>query len=220
MGRLRLVSQVVPGSHLWGDSSFHRLSPAPAPICEATHDSHQVVPGSHLWGDSGAPVDFGYFDQNALSPANPQGLVPGAKHELYFKPVTMPPGSLMLMAAGTFHRGGANNTTNDRLVVAPQYCACWARVQENTLLGTSFAKTLLCLDSRVRDLMGYNITFPFMGHVDGRHPEKRLEKLAKTEELSKAEKRGRAEELGGKLTKAEERGNIGGGGKRSTKARL
>jgi len=33
------------------------------------------------------------------------------------------------------------------------------------------------LSPRVRELMGYSIHPPFMGHVGGRHPEKRLAEI-------------------------------------------
>ena len=86
----------------------------------------------------------------------------------------MKAGSLMLAKGTLVHRGGANNTTNPRLVVTPQYCFGWVRQIENMIASVS-KESALKLSKEVRRLMGYSIHPPFIGYVDGVHPNKLLE---------------------------------------------
>jgi len=64
-------------------------------------------------------------------------------------------------------------TDRFRLGISIQYVVAWARQQESYLLAVppEMAKDL---SPRLRQLLGYSIHPPFMGHVDGRHPEKML----------------------------------------------
>jgi ectoine hydroxylase-related dioxygenase (phytanoyl-CoA dioxygenase family) len=59
------------------------------------------------------------------------------------------------------------------LGVSIQYCAAWARQQENFMMaiGTDGARELA---PRLQELIGYSIHPPFMGMIDGRHPNKLL----------------------------------------------
>jgi ectoine hydroxylase-related dioxygenase (phytanoyl-CoA dioxygenase family) len=86
----------------------------------------------------------------------------------------MPAGSLMLYVGSLWHGGGANHTDTPRLGVAIEYAASWLRPQETQLLAVppDLARTL---PQRLRELLGYNIYPPFVGYVDGRHPERLLE---------------------------------------------
>ena len=70
-----------------------------------------------------------------------------------------------------WHAGEANTTDRFRLGVSIQYVVAWARQQESYLLAVppEMAKDV---SPRLRQLLGYSIHPPFMGHVDGRHPEK------------------------------------------------
>ena len=43
----------------------------------------------------------------------------------------------MLTKGTLIHRGGANNSTNTRLVVTPQYCCGWMRQIENMVASVS-----------------------------------------------------------------------------------
>lgn len=86
----------------------------------------------------------------------------------------MPAGSVMLYVGSLWHGGGANRTDTSRLGVAIEYAASWLRPQETQLLAVppDLARTL---PKRLRELLGYNIYPPFLGYVDGRHPERLLE---------------------------------------------
>ena len=86
----------------------------------------------------------------------------------------MPAGSVMLYVGSLWHGGGANRTDQSRLGVAIEYCASWLRPQETHLLAVppDQARTLA---PRLRELLGYNVYPPFLGYVDGRHPERILE---------------------------------------------
>lgn len=120
-----------------------------------TNGATEFVPGSHRWEDGHAPPADGDIKQSV-----------------------MPAGSALIMDGLLLHRGGPNVDSTDRLAITPQYCEPWARQQENHILATSPERTAQ-LSPRVRELMGYSIHPPFMGHVGGRHPEKRLaEQLA------------------------------------------
>ncbi|HSO94820.1 MAG TPA: phytanoyl-CoA dioxygenase family protein [Acidimicrobiia bacterium] len=86
----------------------------------------------------------------------------------------MPAGSAMIYIGSLWHGGGANQTNASRLGAAIEYAASWLRPQETQLLAVSpdQARTL---PKRLRELLGYNIYPPFVGYVDGRHPERLLE---------------------------------------------
>mgnify|MGYP006250706201 FL=1 len=86
----------------------------------------------------------------------------------------MEAGSAMIMRSDVWHRGGANQTDTDRLIVTPQYCAGWARPLETMLLAVP-PETVARLPSRTQALLGYSIHTPFMGYVDGMHPSRVLQ---------------------------------------------
>ena len=71
------------------------------------------------------------------------------------------------------HRGGANRSDHPRLIVTPQYCVGWVRQLENMCLAVP-PEIADRLPERVRELIGYSIHPPFMGHVDGLHPKRLL----------------------------------------------
>jgi ectoine hydroxylase-related dioxygenase (phytanoyl-CoA dioxygenase family) len=87
----------------------------------------------------------------------------------------MPAGSALIFPGTLWHRGGGNHSKETRLAVTLQYCAPWARQQENMFLAVP-AEITRNLSPRVRALMGYSIHPPFMGHVDSMHPERRLQR--------------------------------------------
>lgn len=112
----------------------------------------EIIPGSHLW-DEDVPR-------------------PQCNHRDYIR-ATMPAGSLMIAKGTLFHRGGANQTDQPRLIITPQYCPGWARPLENMLLAVSRDKAAK-MPTRLRELLGYNLHAAFMGYVDGRHPDRVL----------------------------------------------
>ena len=130
--------------------------------------STEVIPGSHLWGEQtveGAvkPADFA----NKIEPNADSGNRPDAVK------LVMPSGSLAIIKGTLWHRGGANRSDRPRLIITPQYCAGWVRQLENMCLAVP-AELAGKLPERARELIGYSIHPPFMGHVDGVHPKRLL----------------------------------------------
>jgi len=115
----------------------------------AENGATRVVPGSHLLAE---------------------GERPG---EAAAQPVVMPAGSLLIFLGTLFHGGGENRANTSRLGLTIQYCPPWARQQENFILGLP-PEEVPGLSPRVRELIGFSIHPPFMGHVDGRHPLKAI----------------------------------------------
>jgi len=111
----------------------------------------EVIPGSHLWGDDRIP-----------DPEDTRRV-----------PVVMPAGSAVVFLGTLWHRGGANRSAAPRCAISPQYCEPWARQQEQMMLaiGARAAR----FSPRIREMLGYSIHPPFMGFVDGVHPERLLD---------------------------------------------
>ncbi len=133
----------------------------------------QLIPGSHVWGDEtpdGLPDDR----EIALPRNGPAYQAPVIENlEDCLIDAVMPAGSALIFSGTLWHRGGGNRSKDKRLAVTLQYCAPWARQQENMFLAVPKEITEN-LSPRVRALMGYSIHPPFMGHVDSMHPERRL----------------------------------------------
>jgi len=110
-------------------------------------------PGSHRWADARQPTE--------VDP-----------HQA----VIMPAGSAVVFSGTLWHGGGANRSDASRLALTPQYCAPWLRTQENMSLAVS-PRTVAGLSEELKRLLGYNIRPPFMGHVNGMHPKRLLEKF-------------------------------------------
>jgi len=85
----------------------------------------------------------------------------------------MPAGSVMLYRGSLWHGGGANATEHRRLGVAIEYVVGWLRPQETHLLAVP-AEVVRTLPKRLRELLGYDVVPPFLGYVDGRHPDRVL----------------------------------------------
>lgn len=143
-------------------------------LCETTHDNGatELIPGSHLWGEEqpqGANIASDFVAGAAPSAGTGEhgGLVPERVKAI------MPAGSLLIAKGTLWHRGGANHSDTPRLIVTPQYCAGWARPLEQQLLAVP-RELAARYPARVRELLGYNIHPPFMGYVDGMHPERTL----------------------------------------------
>ena len=64
------------------------------------------------------------------------------------------------------------------MIITPQYCAGWVRQLENMILAVP-AEVAEKLPERARELIGYSIHPPFMGHVDGVHPKRLLRSQAR-----------------------------------------
>jgi len=176
-----LAIRLLPGesSQPWHTDDGHIDIPAPRPAygisafwnLDETTDTNgatEVLLGSHrqAWTYdelNGAPI---------LSDLNSKNGLDRGVREDAIKAI-MPAGSLMIAKGNLWHRGGSNTSAHKRTIITPQYCAGWARQLENQLLAVppTIAKHL---EVRVQQLIGYSIHPPFMGYVNGVHPNKTL----------------------------------------------
>jgi len=161
------------------DDSFYKVPrPRPAYGVSAfwaiddfteTNGATEIIPGSHTWGDDA--VADAYFAETFMNGKR----VPVVDHPGLEK-VIMPAGSLMLTPGTLWHRGGANNSHASRLAITPQYCVAWGRQMESMLLSVP-PHIVAKYPERVQQLLGYSIHPPFIGQVDGMHPERLLKEL-------------------------------------------
>lgn len=180
-----LAIRLQPGESVqpWHTDDGHIEIPFPRPaygvsafwaLDDTTEDNGatEVIPGSHLWDTPYAEMQ-GAIGDDVLSRKSvvDQTVDPGF-HPDSVK-ATMPRGSLMISKGTLWHRGGANRTARSRTIITPQYCNGWARQLENQLLAVpkEIARTL---PIRAQELLGYSIHPPFMGYVNGVHPNKQL----------------------------------------------
>jgi len=143
----------------------------------------EVIAGSHRWGDDlpDGTVSAGDFAQRSrfghgtVGEANTlmRAAATPSAGDPRLRPTVMPAGSAIVFLGTLWHRGGANRSRAPRLAVSTQYCEPWARQQENFTLGIApeIARTF---SPRVQELLGYSIHPPFMGHIGGLHPKRRL----------------------------------------------
>jgi ectoine hydroxylase-related dioxygenase (phytanoyl-CoA dioxygenase family) len=108
------------------------------------------VPGSHAWDDDRFPGDGDPVVR-----------------------AVMPAGSCLFFLGTLWHGGGATESPAPRLAVTAQYCQPWLRTQEAFTLsvGRDVARSA---SPQIRRMLGHSIHPPFMGMVDGRHPERLL----------------------------------------------
>jgi len=118
----------------------------------------EVIPGSHLWSE----------DEIATRRGEPGGL------EKYLVPMEIPAGAAFVFPGKLLHRGGANTTDRPRLAFTNQYCAGWARPQENFFLSVP-KDVVRAMSPRAQALLGYELWPSFMGMVTGSHPAKSLD---------------------------------------------
>lgn len=169
------------------DDGFYRI-PRPRPAVSVStiwaiddfateNGATQIIAGSHRFGDGEVGSVFSDidFDTRAAPARVPADAPPPAHLSTQLQTVTMPAGSVIVFLGTLLHRGGANRTERSRLAISNQYCQPWARQQENYTLAIS-AERARRLPERVQALLGYSIHPPFMGHVEGVHPRRRLER--------------------------------------------
>lgn len=82
----------------------------------------------------------------------------------------MPPGSVMIFHASTWHGGGPNSTEKtERYGLSIQYVAGWCRQQQNLMLGTP-REVVASYPRKLQELIGYSMYRNVMGHVNREHP--------------------------------------------------
>jgi ectoine hydroxylase-related dioxygenase (phytanoyl-CoA dioxygenase family) len=86
----------------------------------------------------------------------------------------MPAGAIAVFQGTLIHGAGANRSRAPRLAFTSQYCAPWARTQENFFLGVP-RERVRAMSPALQSLLGYGIMPPFMGQVTASHPLKTLE---------------------------------------------
>jgi len=193
LGRSALLSAALainlhPGESVqpWHHDDNHLRVPRPrAPFGVSTfwaidamtekNGATELIPKSHHWDDQlidGANRGADFGDDVVRDPFDD----PNARGDAI--KALMPAGSFMVAKGTLWHRGGANRSDQPRLIVTPQYCPGWARQLENMVL-TMSPDQAAALPERARELMGYSIHPPFMGYVDGMHPQR---VIAKTNE--------------------------------------
>jgi ectoine hydroxylase-related dioxygenase (phytanoyl-CoA dioxygenase family) len=131
----------------------------------------EIIPGSHLWDDRRIEGASSLADFSSKAPQ--AGRETGDRSDAI--KLVMPSGSLAITKGTLWHRGGANRSDRPRLIITPQYCAGWVRQLENMCLAVP-AGVAASLPERARELIGYSIHPPFMGHVDGLHPRRLLQR--------------------------------------------
>ena len=124
----------------------------------AENGATEVIPGSHLWDEA----------EVARRRGEPGGL------EKYLVPMAVPAGAAFVFPGKLLHRGGANRSKRPRLAFTNQYCAGWARPQENFFLSVP-KDVVRRMSPRAQALLGYELWPSFMGRVTGSHPKKSLE---------------------------------------------
>ncbi len=156
---------VPPPHNVFGISTFWTLDEV-----TDTNGATEFLPGSHLWAEADFPGVLRDGDFSDVS--DPKSLEDPGYHSDACK-ATAPAGSLVIARSDVWHRGGANVSEENRLIVTPQYCAGWARPLESMLLAVP-PKQAKALPPRVQELLGYSIHPPFMGYSDGVHPNRIL----------------------------------------------
>ncbi|CAG9997141.1 unnamed protein product [Clonostachys byssicola] len=124
---------------------------------KATKDNGvtRFIPGSHLWGQTTPP------DESLTFYAEIEA------------------GDAFLFLSSCYHGGSANKTADqERLMYSCFYTKGFLRQEENQYLSAPFEAIKGKYDQPTLELLGYNLSPPFMGWVEMKHP---LEFLTGTE---------------------------------------
>jgi len=184
-----LAANVLPGEqpqafHL--DDGFYPI-PRPRPAFSvgaiwamddftAENGATELIPYSHKWAEGETPEGVLTLDDafTRHEPGTDDGWHSPANAEIV--KAEMPRGSVLIFLGNLWHRAGGNVSGGSRLGLFPQYCASWARTQENFFL--SIPREIVAqMPEVMQKLLGYNIHPPFMGHAGGYHPQKILPKV-------------------------------------------
>ena len=104
----------IPQPHdIFGISAFWALDDT-----NEHNGATEILPFSHRWTGSEIEgrLDDAHFSQR-------DDLDAKATQNSAAMKAIMPAGSVMIMRGDTWHRGGANHSDQDRMIVTPQYCA-------------------------------------------------------------------------------------------------
>lgn len=157
--------EIHPGETVQGWHTDDALFPLPSPhppvvlntmwavddFTEA-NGATRLVPGSHRMAEPMSAVRSG---------------------ELEVVAAEMPRGSVLAWVGNLVHEGGANTSDAPRLGVTMNYNQAWLRQQENQYLGLP-REVVERFPERLQRLVGYDVHPPFIGHVEGSDPVKRL----------------------------------------------
>lgn len=184
-----LAANVLPGEQPQAfhvDDGFYPI-PRPRPAFSvgaiwamddftAENGATELIPHSHKWGEGETPEGVLSLDDafTRHEPGSDDGWHSPANAEIV--KAEMPRGSVLIFLGNLWHRAGGNVSSGSRLGLFPQYCASWARTQENFFLSIP-QETVAGMPEEMQKLLGYNIHPPFMGHAGGYHPQKVLPKV-------------------------------------------
>jgi ectoine hydroxylase-related dioxygenase (phytanoyl-CoA dioxygenase family) len=182
-----LAANVLPGEQpqaFHTDDSFYPI-PMPRPAFSvgaiwamddftAENGATQLIPYSHTWPEGQKPegvLETGEAFQT-FAPGERDGWAGPENAEIVT--AEMPRGSVLIFLGNLWHRAGGNVSSGARLGLFPQYCAAWARQQENFFLSVP-KEVVREMPESMQALLGYQIHPPFMGHAGGYHPAKTLQ---------------------------------------------
>ncbi|WP_417450524.1 phytanoyl-CoA dioxygenase family protein [Kordiimonas sp.] len=184
-----LAANVLPGEQPQAfhvDDGFYPI-PRPRPAFSvgaiwamddftAENGATELIPYSHKWAEEETPEGVLTLDDafTRHEPGQADGWHSPANAEIV--KAEMPRGSVLIFLGNLWHRAGGNRSNGSRLGLFPQYCASWARTQENFYLSIP-QETVATMPEEMQTLLGYNILPPFMGHAGGFHPQKVLPKV-------------------------------------------
>ena len=170
---LPLVERVLdPGCLL---SSLSSIAIGPDETPQPIHSDDQLIPipkphppvvCNSMW----ALTDFTEANgATRLVPRTHLGPSPDFGRDYESIPAEMPRGSVLVWHGSLWHGGGANQTSEDRIGIAANYCAGFIRQQENQQLGIP-RDVARRFDERLQRLCGYGIYNGLIGHIDKRDP--------------------------------------------------
>lgn len=107
----------------------------------------RFIPGSHLWAHDTPPDESLSFYAE------------------------LEPGDAFIFLSSCFHGGSANTTENEeRLMYSCFFTRSYLRQEENQYLVAPFEKVSSMYSDETLELIGYNLSPPFLGWVDVSHP--------------------------------------------------
>ncbi|KAH7141933.1 phytanoyl-CoA dioxygenase family protein [Dactylonectria macrodidyma] len=172
----------------WLLNTFHSISIQPGEEPQTQHhdDGHVTLPRPHRPLGTAIMVSLdAYTETNGSTIVVPESHEWGADRVLSPSeaiPVVMPKGSVVCFLGTLWHGGGQNMSDVERRALTVQYCQPWIRPFENQFLAVDFEK-LPQIPKQLVDMMGYLVSAPFVGYVDGKSPLRAVEKHLQRREM-------------------------------------